>query len=69
MMCPRCKQGDVVEARVRSTDAILFVCDECEATWFTKDAIGHVAFIDFGTYMRGLGLKPLWDELIVTAPK
>lgn len=69
MICPRCKQGDVIEARVRSTDALLFVCEECEATWFNRDAIGQGAFVDFGTYMEGVGLLPLWDELILSIQK
>lgn len=69
MLCPRCEQGDVVAAQIRRTDAVLFVCQECEATWFAKDEIGRAPFVDFGTYMEELGLQPLWDELIVSDPK
>lgn len=69
MMCPRCKQGDVVEARVRRSDDVLFICEECEATWFAAAAIGNAAFMDFGDYMQKFGLKPLWEELIVTVEK
>lgn len=69
MLCPRCEQGDVVAAQIRRTGAALFVCKECEATWFAVDDIGQAPFVDFGTYMEELGLQPLWDELIVSEPK
>ena len=63
MLCPRCEQGDIVKARVISNDTRLFVCQECEASWFLYEDIGVKAFVDYGSYMEGLGLKPLWSEL------
>jgi len=63
MLCPRCEQGDIVAATIRSTRQRLFVCGECEATWFALHDVAHVRFVDYGTYMKSIGLKPLWDEL------
>lgn len=65
MLCPRCKQGDLVEARVKKTGQTLFICQECEATWFSKEEILNSPFIDFGSYMMKIGLQPLWDEVSV----
>ncbi|RRV03621.1 hypothetical protein EGJ27_24565 [Pseudomonas sp. v388] len=63
MLCPRCEQGDIVKARVVADDTLLFVCQECEASWFLSEDIGVKGFVDYGTYMESLGLKPLWSEL------
>ncbi|MDR6234568.1 hypothetical protein Q3H58_002955 [Pseudomonas psychrotolerans] len=63
MLCPRCKQGDIVKARIIANETLLFVCQECEASWFLYEKIGVEEFFDYGTYMESVGLKPLWDEL------
>jgi transcription elongation factor Elf1 len=63
MLCPRCEQGDVVKAKIIAEKTFLFVCKECEASWFLCEDIGVKAFIDFGVYMESIGLKPLWSEL------
>lgn len=63
MLCLRCRQGDVVKAEVKKTRQEIFVCTECEATWFSINDIGILPFIDFGTYMESSGLSPLWNEL------
>jgi len=65
MWCPRCDQGYVVQAIIVANNTSLFVCQECEASWFSHADIGNKVSIDFGTYMEGLGLKPLWIELKV----
>lgn len=65
MLCPRCEQGDIVKAKFIAHDTFLFVCQECEASWFLYKDIGVRGFFDYGTYMESLGLKPLWSELQV----
>lgn len=65
MLCPRCDQGDIVKARIVANGTCLFVCQECEASWFLYEEIGVKAFVDYGAYMESLGLKPLWSELEV----
>ena len=64
-ICPRCGQGKVLRATVRKTAKTLFVCEECDATWFSKSDIGKSEFCDLGTYLKQQGLSPLWDELIL----
>ncbi len=63
MLCPRCEQGDIVKVRIIARDTYLFVCQECEASWLLYEEVGVNAFVDYGTYMQSLGLKPLWSEL------
>lgn len=65
MLCPRCEQGNVVAARIKATGERIFVCQECEATWLSREEISSKRSLDFGTYMEEVGLKPLWDELVV----
>lgn len=66
MLCPRCSQGKTVKAKIKKSGQTLFVCQECEATWFARDAISAEIFIDFGTYMEDIGLAPLWEELVIS---
>ena len=68
MLCPRCEQDEVLEVRVRRTGTRLYVCPECEATWLCEGSISEDAFLDFGAYMEGLGMSPLWDELDFQKP-
>lgn len=63
MLCPRCEQGDIAVAQIKKTGKDIYVCHECEATWFSLADIGAKPFVDFGAYMEELGLLPLWDEI------
>jgi hypothetical protein len=64
LVCPRCDgQGSVVRAQVVKTNKTIFICDECDATWFTLEAIESEAWVDYGTHMEEQGLSPTWDEL------
>ncbi|RJF97701.1 hypothetical protein [Noviherbaspirillum saxi] len=65
MLCPRCQQGDIAKAKIKATEQLIYICKECDATWFAFDHIGEVPFIDFGTYMLEIGLPPLLSELQV----
>jgi len=65
MWCPRCDQGDIAKAVIRKTGQIIFVCQECEATWFSSEDIKVTRFVDFGTYMKSIGLSSHWGELDV----
>lgn len=65
MWCPRCDQGDLVKAVVKGCGVTIYLCEECEATWFSLEQIGVGEFVDFGTYMRSIGLPPLWSSIDV----
>jgi len=64
LTCPRCDgQGFVLKAQIIKTNEMVFICDECDATWFALEAIYSQPWVDFGTYMEGKGISPTWDEL------
>lgn len=52
-----------MKATIQGSIYTIFVCDECEATWFKEEDVGNKTFIDFGTYMKSIGREPLWSEL------
>ena len=58
MLCPRCEKGDVVAARIKATSEQIFVDQECEATWLSREEISSKQSLDFGTYIEEFGLKP-----------
>ncbi|MDR7283437.1 ribosomal protein L37AE/L43A [Pseudomonas corrugata] len=61
--CQRCRQGSVLAMRIRSTLILLWVCDECEATWKSKDKVNIDQFEDYGALMMTIERSPLWSEL------
>ena len=64
MACPRCDgQGVILRIRVPELNIELYLCDECDATWLTKEAIGVEKFVDFQTYMNTFGIKSAWSKM------
>jgi len=49
--------------RIISTRELIWVCEECEASWANQNAISKNSFEDYGTAMESKGLNPLWSEL------
>jgi transcription elongation factor Elf1 len=62
-LCPGCGQGCVVPVRVKSTGVRLFVCEECESTWFREEDIESARPMNFMDYMESQGGTGLWSEL------
>lgn len=53
VVCPRCDgNGFVYKARLAEVDLILYVCDECEATWVKSEQIGIDPFKDLSTLIE-----------------
>lgn len=61
--CPGCDQGWVVPVRIKATGQLLYICEECETTWFSEDGVGRDTPANFTNYMESIGLKGLWSEL------
>ncbi|MCH5630841.1 hypothetical protein L6203_25835, partial [Pseudomonas syringae pv. syringae] len=40
--------------RVRSAQILLWVCEECEATWTSQAEVNVCKFEDYGTLMAGM---------------
>jgi len=49
--------------RIISTQELVWVCEECEASWASLYVISKNSFEDYGTAMESKGLNPLWTEL------
>ena len=65
MICPRCEQDEIVQARIKALRKLIYICPECDATWLSKDRISALVHMDYGTYMKDMGLSQLWDAVEV----
>lgn len=64
MMCPRCDgQGAIYKAILKQKHIMLYICDECEATWIDKDKIELSRFKDLSTLLEEYGLTYLESEI------
>lgn len=64
--CPRCGQGTVLQVRIDALGIDLWLCDECDALWHDRNAIGPGGFVDFSTFMEAHGRPGLWSELTLS---
>ena len=63
MWCQICEQGNVIPAVIKELKQKIWLCDECEATWFRLDDVNNEKALLYVTYMKSKNLPPLWDEL------
>lgn len=61
--CPRCDQGSVDQYRVLSTQSVIWVCDECEALWWSREDVGVSSFADLSVVLESMGVRASWDQL------
>lgn len=59
---PGRKHGQVEKATVKRNGETIYICDECEAIWFTNE-IRYATFNYFNPYMERLNLPANWSEL------
>jgi hypothetical protein len=68
IVCPRCDgQGTVLKATITKLNRTIFLCDECDATWFDQHLISNTDFIDFTTYMEAAGLPAVYSEIEIVS--
>lgn len=61
--CPFCEgQGVIHEAKVINHDFNIYICDECDTMWKTRD-IKEDNCKNFKEFMNQLGYLGLWSEL------
>ncbi|PSM14353.1 hypothetical protein CV100_07390 [Stenotrophomonas maltophilia] len=65
MICPRCEQGEVLKAHVKGGGTHIFVCDECDAVWFSLASIGVSSFRDLEEYLEEKSVAPSWESISV----
>jgi transcription elongation factor Elf1 len=61
--CPRCNQGWVSDARIKTSGEVIRVCDECEAAWPNGVSVAFDSFTDMSTSLKSKGLLGEWIEL------
>lgn len=60
MICPYCKQGEILKAKVKKTGEFILICDECDTVW-ENDNINNG--ISFSLFMENQFLLPYWGEI------
>ncbi|CAM3904848.1 3'-5' exonuclease [Mesobacillus zeae] len=56
VVCPRCDgNGLVYKSRVVDLDLIIYICDECEASWQNEEIILN-EFQDLSAFLQDKGL-------------
>jgi len=65
VVCPRCEQRDLFEARVKGRGVQIFACDECDAVWFSLADIGVSPFGGLETYLEESSIAPSWESISV----
>lgn len=63
--CPRCRKfgiGAVYRAKVKKTNEIIYICEECDLTYDSENT-SDIIISAFDTYAEKKGIEPLWSEL------
>jgi len=61
IVCPRCDGNGLIEKiRIKSFGITLYVCDECEATWFHPSTISFYTFIPIESFLEARGIE--WSD-------
>lgn len=63
MICPYCKQGDILKANVKINHQIIFICEECDTVWNENETISSQTGRAFENFANQLNIRALWDEL------
>jgi ribosomal protein L37AE/L43A len=63
IICPGCNQGRVFHVRIKASDKRIFVCEECETTWMSREEIGVKQPVNFAQFLRANELKGEWAEV------
>ena len=64
--CPRCDQGWIRHIHIYDLRIDGYVCEECNAFWFTKELIKKETFIGLNTFLDAYGIDDLinsYDEV------
>ncbi len=63
IVCPNCGQDWVKPYRIKKTDELFQLCDECDAVWAIGIEPNLKAFWDFRAFMAVRGLSDVEDEV------
>ena len=65
MVCPYCKQGEIIKARLKVNNSIISICEECDTVWKENEKISNTTGKGFEFIASEQKIKPVWDELEV----
>ena len=54
--------GIIYKAKIKNTDSIIYICDECDTVWKNLEIIEDNSLV-FKDVLKEFGLQPLWSEL------
>jgi hypothetical protein len=54
--CTECNQGFVEKVRVKETNDVVLICEECDSLWLNERDIGTDKVTNFYHFMQGKGL-------------
>lgn len=64
MVCPKCgNNGTIVKIKFKKTSREAYLCEACEALWFTKDDISPNTGHSLETYVQAEGSEYTIEEL------
>lgn len=63
MLCPYCRQGEILSALVKKINEKIMICDECDTVWLGR--VDKDIGLNMHAFMASRGLPPLWSELEV----
>lgn len=55
-------RGAVHRAKVKKTNEIIYICEECDLTYDSENTSDIIITV-FDTYAEKKGIEPLWSEL------
>lgn len=61
MICPYCEQGGILRVKVKKSNEIIKICEECDAVWL--DDVLEELGTTFERYTEQRGYANSWDEL------
>jgi hypothetical protein len=62
--CPMCDAGTVTRWRVRATDEVVQVCNECDSLWDGDGDSTEPAVTTVDQFLAARGLPLLWSGLV-----
>ena len=63
-ICKFCEQGEIFEIKIKKTNEIVYLCDECEALWLS-DKLDDKEATALWLFMEERNLSSTWDQFIV----
>lgn len=61
MICPYCEQGGIIRVKVKKTNEVIKICEECDSVWPAE--VTEESGTTLQKYMHNKGCADSWGEL------